>query len=57
MQVYLVSEQRSVDITSLWSDNDVAVVFWARSMGCFFCQCALLSWLACMTSRDFCDSC
>ena len=38
-QVYLVSEQRALDITSLWGDTDVAVVFWARSMGCFFCQC------------------
>lgn len=37
-QVYLVSEQRKVDISSLWADSDVAVIFWARSMGCFFCQ-------------------
>ncbi|BDA47778.1 probable peroxiredoxin-like 2C [Coccomyxa sp. Obi] len=37
-EVYLVSEQKAVDITSLWSDPDTAVVFWARSMGCFFCQ-------------------
>jgi hypothetical protein len=38
MQVYLVSEQRKLDLTSLWSESDIAVVFWARSMGCFFCQ-------------------
>lgn len=37
-QVYIVSEQKKADITSLWSNTDTAVIFWARSMGCFFCQ-------------------
>lgn len=37
-QVYQVAEQRKTDITELWGDNDISVIFWARSMGCFFCQ-------------------
>ena len=32
-QVYLTSEQKQVDITSLWGDQDRAVVVFARSMG------------------------
>ncbi|CAL5229032.1 g12279 [Coccomyxa viridis] len=36
--VYQVAEQRKTDITELWGDNDISVIFWARSMGCFFCQ-------------------
>ena len=38
MQVYQVAEQRKTDITELWGNNEVSVIFWARSMGCFFCQ-------------------
>ena len=38
VQVYQVAEQRKTDITELWGDNDISVIFWARSMGCFFCQ-------------------
>ncbi len=35
--VYLVSTQQPVQMGSLWSSNQAAVVFWARSMGCPFC--------------------
>ena len=38
MQVYQVAQQQKTDITELWGNNEVSVIFWARSMGCFFCQ-------------------
>ena len=40
MQVYQVAQQQKTDITELWGNNEVSVIFWARSMGCFFCQYA-----------------
>ncbi len=33
-----MSEQKEVDITSLWGDSDRAFLVFARSMGCNFCQ-------------------
>ena len=33
LQVYLVSEQKEIDITSLWGENDRAMLVFARSMG------------------------
>ncbi|KAK9842414.1 hypothetical protein WJX84_005684, partial [Apatococcus fuscideae] len=32
-EVYLVSVQKKVDITTLWGDQDRAVLVFARSMG------------------------
>lgn len=37
-QVWLVSDQKEVEITSLWGDDDHAFLVFARSMGCNFCQ-------------------
>lgn len=33
MQAWLVSEQKEVDVTNLWKDDDVMVLVAARSMG------------------------
>ena len=38
LQVWLVSEQKQVPITSLWDERDRAFLVFARSMGCNFCQ-------------------
>eukprot|EP00208_Stichococcus_sp_RCC1054_P002231 CAMPEP_0206134914 /NCGR_PEP_ID=MMETSP1473-20131121/303_1 /ASSEMBLY_ACC=CAM_ASM_001109 /TAXON_ID=1461547 /ORGANISM="Stichococcus sp, Strain RCC1054" /LENGTH=215 /DNA_ID=CAMNT_0053526555 /DNA_START=346 /DNA_END=993 /DNA_ORIENTATION=- len=37
-KVWLVSDQKEVEITSLWGDDDHAFLVFARSMGCNFCQ-------------------
>ena len=40
LQVYLVSVQKKVDITTLWGDQDRAVLVFARSMGYALSSCS-----------------
>ncbi|GMH41023.1 hypothetical protein BSKO_08933 [Bryopsis sp. KO-2023] len=37
-EAWLVSEQRRLDVTELWGEDERCVFVFARSMGCFFCQ-------------------
>jgi hypothetical protein len=39
VQVLRVSDGEDLALTTLWGENEKAVVVFARSFGCPFCQC------------------